>query len=201
MIMDAKLEIKIEKRKRIDKESALKLLNDHIRDIFSAYNKAVDKFNAEINQTIPEARTRLWAVLLNAKLTESFIRQFPENWTKGKYGRVIFRWEEVQLLIKKLNKNSKPSYIPTLLSDSIINQEQQSLFDEDEASKAEPILIFGYTKDSLGQIINPRIVYFNGKVEWVIDQEEFALRYAGKVSTEEINVSLKQKEQGEKKAE
>ena len=198
--MSTKVEIKIEKRKRIDKESALKLLNDHIRDIFSAYNDAVDKFNAEINQTIPEARTRLWAVLLNAKLTEAFIRQFPENWTKGKYGRVIFRWEEVQLLIKKLNKNSKPSYIPTILSDSIINQEQQSLFSDDEDSKEEPILIFGYTKDSLGQIINPRIVYFNGKVEWVIDQEEFALRYIGKVSTEEINVSLKQKEQGEKKA-
>lgn len=199
--MAANLEIKNEKRKRIDKESALKLLNDHIRDIFSAYNNAVDKFNEEINQTIPEARTRLWAVLLNAKLTESFIRKFPENWTKGKYGRVIFRWEEVQLLIKKLNKNSKPSYIPTILSDSIINQEQQSLFSDDEDSKEEPILIFGYTKDALGKIINPRIVYFNGKVEWVIDQEEFALRYTGKVSTEEINVSLKQKEQGEKKAE
>lgn len=199
--MAANLEIKNEKRKRIDKESALKLLNDHIRDIFSAYNNAVDKFNEEINQTIPEARTRLWAVLLNAKLTESFIRKFPENWKRGKYGRVIFRWEEVQLLIKKLNKNSKPSYIPTILSDSIINQEQQSLFSDDEDSKEEPILIFGYTKDALGQIINPRIVYFNGKVEWVIDQEEFALRYTGKVSTEEINVSLKQKEQGEKKAE
>lgn len=198
--MSTKVEIKIEKRKRIDKESALKLLNDHIRDIFSAYNNAVDKFNVEINQTDPVARTRLWAVLLNAKLTESFIHQFPENWKKGKYGRVIFRWEEVQLLIKKLNKNSKPSYIPTILSDSIINQEQQSLFDDDSA-KEEPILIFGYTKDSLGQIINPRIVYYNGKVEWVIDQEEFALRTAGKASTEEINVSLKQKEQGEKKAE
>ena len=198
--MGTKVEIKIEKRKRIDKEGALKLLNDHMRDIFSAYNKAVDKFNVEINQTDPVARTRLWAVLLNAKLTESFIHQFPENWKKGKYGRVIFRWEEVQLLIKKLNKNSKPSYIPTILSDSIINQEQQSLFNDDSA-KEEPILIFGYTKDALGQITNPRIVYFNGQVEWVIDQEEFALRYAGKVSTEEINVSLKQKEQGEKKAE
>ena len=150
---------------------------------------------------IPEARTRLWAVLLNAKLTEAFISQFPENWKKGKYGRVIFRWEEVQLLIKKLNNNSKPSYIPTLLSDSIINQEQQSLFADDEASKEEPILIFGYTKDALGQITNPRIVYFNGKVEWVIDQEEFALRTEGKASTEEINVSLKQKEKEEKKAE
>lgn len=199
--MNAKLEIKNEKRKRIDKESALELLNGHIRDIFSAYNSAVDKFNVEINQTIPEARTRLWAVLLNAKLTESFIHQFPENWKKGKYGRVIFRWEEVQLLIKKLNKNSKPSYIPTLLSDSIINQEQQSLFADDDASKEEPILIFGYTKDALGQITNPRIVYFNGKVEWVIDQEEFALRHEAAAPKEEINVTLKQKGQGEKKAE
>lgn len=199
--MNAKVDIKNEKRKRIDKESALKLLNDHIRDIFSAYNNAVDKFNEEINQTIPEARTRLWAALLNAKLTESFIHQFPGNWKKGKYGRVIFRWKEVQLLIKKLNRNSKPSYIPTMLSDSIVNQKQQSLFTDDDASKEEPILIFGYTKDAFGQIINPRIVYFNGKVEWVIGQEEFALRRTGTASKEEINVSLKQKGQGEKEAE
>lgn len=198
--MDTKVETKFEKRKRIDKESALYLLNEHIRDIFVAYYNAVDRFNYEINQTIPEARTRLWAVLLNSKLTEAFIQQFPENWKKGKYGRVIFRWEEVQLLIKKLNKNSKPSYIPTLLSDSIINQEQQDLFEGDETAKEEPILIFGYTKDALGQITNPRIVYFNGEVEWIIDQEEYALRASGKSVSEEINVSLKQKEQ-EKKAE
>ena len=107
----------------------------------------------------------------------------------------------MQLLIKKLNRNSKPSYIPTMLSDSIVNQKQQSLFTDDDASKEEPILIFGYTKDAFGQIINPRIVYFNGKVEWVIGQEEFALRRTGTASKEEINVSLKQKGQGEKEAE
>lgn len=197
--METKVKTKIEKRKRIDKESALNLLNDHIRDIFVAYYNAVDRFNSEINQTMPEARTRLWAVLLNAKLTESFIQQFPENWKKGKYGRVIFRWEEVQLLIKKLNKNSKPSYIPTLLSDSIINQEQKSLFVSDDASKEEPVLIFGYTKDSFGQITNPRIVYFNGVVEWVINQDECALHTTFKGSSEEINVSLRDKEQEKRK--
>lgn len=196
--MATKLKTKIEKRKSINKESVLNLLNEYIRDIFKAYYKAVDKFNVEINQTIPEARTRLWASLLNAKLTESFIQQFPENWTKGKYGRVIFRWEEVQLLIKKLNKDNKPSYIPTLLSDSIINQEQLSLFDGDEASKEEPVLIFGYTKNSLGQITNPRIVYFNGEVEWIIDQDEYALHTTSKASSEEISVVLKNKEQEQK---
>ena len=147
--MNAKLKTKHEKRKRIDKKSALALLKDYISDIFDAYQKAVDKFNIEINQTIPEARTRLWAVLLNAKLTESFIRKFPDKWKIGKYGRVVFRWKGVQLLIKKLDNNSKPSYIPTILSDSIINQEQQTLFGEEDSYIEEPILIFGYSKDRM----------------------------------------------------
>ena len=194
------MEIK-EKRKRIDKEIALELLKEHIHGIFTAYYNAVNKFNTEIRQTIPEAWTRLWPALLNAKLTESFILQFPDNWLKGKYGRVIFRWEEVQLLIKKLDKNSKPSYIPTILSDAIVNQEQENLFKDDESAKEEPILIFGYTKDKFGQIINPRIIYYNEGVEWVINQEDIVFKPVAKDETEEINVSLKKQQEEERKIE
>lgn len=198
--MGTKLNQKNEKRKRIDKESALELLKEYYQGIFTAYHNAIDKFNVEIQQTGLEARVRLWAVLLNAKLIDSFIQQFPDNWTKGKYGRVIFRWEEVQLLIKKLNKNSKPSYIPTMLSDSITNQVQASLFENDDAVIGEPILIFGYTKDKFGQIINPRIVYYNGEVEWIITPDDIISKPIAENNTEDIEVRLKQQD-SKKKAE
>lgn len=150
--------------------------------------------------TIPEARTRLVGALLNAKMTESFILTFPENWSKGKYGRIIFRWNGVLMLIKKLNKNDKPSYIPTILSDSIVNQYQQSLFPGDEG-KEEPILIFGYTKDSLGQLVNPRIVLYDGGVQWTAYMEDGVNMPNTNTGTQKIVVRLKKKETGEKKAE
>ncbi|WP_308764945.1 hypothetical protein [uncultured Bacteroides sp.] len=190
--MTAKVENKIEKRKRISKEDAHSVLNEYYVDLFNAYYEAIDRYNTEIRQTIPEARTRLNSVLLNAKLTESFILKFPENWNKGKYGRIVFRWEGIQMLIKKLNENSKPSYIPTLLSDAIINQLQTSLFDDNDA-KEEPVLIFGYTKNRDGQLIHPRIVYYAGEVEWVIDQDYIVTHptYGDNTPIEEIEVRLK----------
>ena len=174
--MDTKLEIKSENRREISKEKALEVLSESITMMFMAYFEAVEKFNIEIQQTIPEARSRLNAVLLNAKLTESFILKFPENWIKGKYGRIIFRWDEVQMLIKKLDKNGKPSYLPTLLSDKILNQTQSELFRDDADAKAEPILIFGYSKDKFGQIQSPRIVYYKDEVKWSINKEDLVLR-------------------------
>lgn len=190
--MATKVEKKIEKRKRIIKEDAHSVLKEYYIDLFNAYYEAIDKYNTEIRQTIPEARTRLNSVLLNAKLTESFISKFPENWNKGRYGRIVFRWEGIQMLIKKLNKDSKPSYIPTLLSDAIINQLQTSLF-EDDASKEEPVLIFGYTRNRDGQLINPRIVYYVGEVNWVIDKDYIVTNPASSSSTspEEIEIRLR----------
>lgn len=188
-----------EKRRALDKNYALELLKEHYEQIFKAYYNAIEKFNVEISQTSIEARTRLWSVLLNAKLIDSFIEQFPENWTKGKYGRIIFRWEEIQLLIKKLDSNNNPSYLPTLLSDSILSQEQASLFKNDERAKNEPILIFGYTKDKYGQLINPRIVYYDCGAKWTIEQSEIITKPVGEQPIVNINVVLKQKEEREAK--
>lgn len=195
--MTANLNNKCEKRKRISKEEAFSLLKEYYIDIFNAYYEAIDKFNIEIQQTIPEARTRLNSVLLNAKLSQSFILHFPDNWRLGKYGRIIFRWEEtgnaVQLIIKKLDEDSNPSYISTLLSDAIMNQYQMSLFKEDEA-KEEPILIFGYTKDKDGNIINPRIVYYDGEPKWVIDRNDISIEMIpySPFKSKEAEVTLRQ---------
>lgn len=198
--MNANLNNKIEKRKRISKEEALSLLKEYHQGLFDAYWDGIDKYNIEINQTIPEARVRLDSVLLNAKLTESFILHFPDNWNTGKYGRIIFRWEGVSMLIKKLDKNGKPSYIPTILSDSIVNQLQIPLFD-DEAAKEDAILIFGYTKDKDGQIVDPRIVYYNNGPKWIISRDDITSKPISQdIPAEDINVRLKEKEE-KKKAE
>ena len=196
----AKVNNNFEKRKRITKNEALELLKVCYKDIFKAYYVGLANYNEEVNMTIPEARTRLVGPLLNAKITESFILAFPENWSKGKYGRIIFRWNGVLMLIKKLDKNDKPSYIPTILSDSIVNQYQQSLFPGDEG-KEEPILMFGYTKDSLGQLVNPRIVLYDGGVQWTAYMEDGVDTPNANTGTQEIVVRLKKKETGEKKAE
>lgn len=199
--MTAKTENKIEKRKRIDKEEALSLLKEYQQELFQAYCDGIERYNIEINQTIPEARVRLNSVLLNAKLTESFILHFPDRWTAGKYGRIIFRWDGLSMLIKKLNKNGKPSYIPTLLSDSIVNQLQQPLF-EDDAFKEDAILIFGYTKDKDGQIVNPRIVYYDNAPLWIIDKNDLISKPASKgVLTEDVDVKLKEQKDQKRKAE
>lgn len=199
--MTAKTENKIEKRKRIDKEEALSLLKEYQQELFQAYWDGIERYNIEINQTIPEARVRLNSVLLNAKLTESFILHFPDRWTAGKYGRIIFRWDGLSMLIKKLNKNGKPSYIPTLLSDSIVNQLQQPLF-EDDAFKEDAILIFGYTKDKDGQIVNPRIVYYDNAPLWIIDKNDLISKPASKgILTEDVDVKLKEQKDQKRKAE
>lgn len=196
----AKLNKNFEKRKRVTKKEAMELLKDCYEDIFKAYRTGLANYNEEVNMTIPEARTRLVGPLLNAKITESFILAFPENWSKGKYGRIIFRWNGVLMLIKKLNKNDKPSYIPTILSDSIVNQYQQPLFPGDEG-KEEPILIFGYTKDSLGQLVNPRIVLYDDGVQWTAYMEDGMNMTKADTYTQEIVVRLKKKDTGERKSE
>ncbi len=102
------------------------------------------------------------------------------------------------MLIKKLNKNSKPSYIPTLLSDAITNQQQISLFDDEEA-KQDAILLFGYTRNSNGELLNPRIVYYDNEVKWIADIGDIVTRPLAQ-QTDEPTVRLRQ-ENINKKAE
>ena len=197
--MSANIVEKDDKRRSITKEFAYGVLKDCIGGMFTAYFKAIDKFNVEIDQTIPEARVRLYSTLLNAKLVESFILTFPDNWTNGKYGRVIFRWDDVQIIIKKLNAKGKPSYIPTLLSDKILSQYQSDLFEGDDSAKAEPVLIFGYTKDKMGQLVDPRIVYFDNDVKWELTKDDVLRKPVTHEIVEDIEVLIKKR--GESKSE
>lgn len=198
----AKINKICEKRIRIEQEDFNAIFREHFAEVFRAYTLGLLRYNDEIQQTIPQARTRLDSVLLSAKITESFITRFPENYSIGKYKRVIFRWADapVQLIIKKLNaKNSKPSYIPTILSDAIQNQEQMSLFSDDRQIE-EPILIFGYSKSLTGEVIEPRIVYFDGETKWVTYLDN-AVNLQSTSSDELLNIEVKLKKAEVKKAE
>lgn len=195
--MATKLAKNYKKRKFLTKENCIKKIFDNLHGVFTAYSNAVDKFNMEIRQTIPEARIRLSAALLNAKMTESFIRTFPSSWRIGKYNRVIFRFDGVQLIIKKLDKTDKPSSIPTRFWTSISNQEQLSLF-KDNTEIEEPILIFGYTKDQMGQIDNPRIIFYDGEKKWSITREDVKLKPVAKKISTNVDVSVKKEKRKRK---
>lgn len=169
--MATKIQKIFEKRRRISKKDALEVLNDNFQELFVAYHDGLEHYNVVIQELRPEVRVRIDSGILNACRAQSFMEHFPDKWTVGKYGRIIFRWEGISMLIKKLNKNSKPSYIPTILSDAITTQQQISLFDCDEA-KEDAILLFGYTKNSHGELLNPRIVYYDSEVKWIADLDD-----------------------------
>ena len=178
------------KRKFLTKEYCMNQLIDSLPRIFQAYSDAVDRFNVEIEQTSPEARIRLVSSLLNAKMIDSFIHHFPTNWRVGRYKRVIFRFDGIQLIIKKLNKNDKPSSIPTKFWTAITNQEQLSLFKYEEGIE-EPIVIFGYTKTASDKIVNPRIVFFDGERKWKISKEDFVTKPVVINRSEDIELRTK----------
>lgn len=170
--MAAKIANIFEKRCYFPKEIALEMLKDCGLELFQAFREGLERFNEEIQQTSTECRTRLEATLLNAKMLDSFIKHFPNNWVRGKYGRILFNWGKITLIIKKLNTKDKPYNIPTTLASSITEQYQASLFNGDEAAKENALLIFGYTKNHLGEYVNPRIVLYDGYSRWVIHNED-----------------------------
>ena len=170
--MAAKVANIFEKRYYFPKEIALEMLKGCGLEFFQAFREGLERFNKEIQQTSTECRTRLEATLLNAKMLDSFIKHFPYNWVRGKYGRILFNWGKITLIIKKLNTKDKPYNIPTALANSIVEQYQASLFDGDEAAKENALLIFGYTKNQQGGYVNPRIVLYDGYSRWVIHNED-----------------------------
>lgn len=190
---------KLLKRARLSKEDCLLNIGPILPKIMRAYKECINLYNEEIQKFIPEVRTRFDAVLFNTLLAQMFINQFPDKYRKGKYGRLIFRWDGFQMILKKLNSQNKPSYVPTILSDSIMNQLSLPLFEGDEA--LEPILIFGYSKDKYGNISNPRIVYYDGSPQWEINENDTTFfNTADKTTKYEVAIRLK-REKGIKKAE
>ena len=122
-------------------------------------------------QTPPEARMRGFeAHLLNVKTIQSIQQYFSRDWKTGKYGRFMLYVKGYIILFKKLNKNDMPMNIRTKMTDSIENQLQGRLFQDDEDPTA-PILFFGYKKNQFGELVDPKLVYIDeNKVKWAINK-------------------------------
>jgi hypothetical protein len=156
--------------------------------MFHAFRNASSQFEKEVIQTPIEARGRGFeASLLNSKMIHSIQTTFPNNWKYGKYKRFILRVNKYSILFKKLNNKNMPMNINTNFSTAISNQFTMSLFDEGITS-IDPILFFGYKKDRLGNITEPKLVYIDdNSPQWIITEENIDLYSYNKiVSVESI---------------
>lgn len=160
------------KRKRIISAKECEIeLGSILSRLFEAYEDAVKQYNKEIVLTSPAARMRGFeAHLLNVKIVQSIQKYFSSDWKTGKYGRFMLYVKGYIILFKKLNKNDMPMNIRTKMTDSIENQLQGRLFQDDE-DPAAPILFFGYKKNQFGELVDPKLVYIDeNKVKWAINK-------------------------------
>jgi len=151
---------------KIDLEYELPLLFKAFKEAFASYEK-------EIIQTRPDARARGFeASLLNSKMIQSVQDHFPLYWKFGRYKRFVLRINGYIILFKKLNNSDRPMNIKTKSVDAISNQLSLPLFDS-ESSIVEPILFFGYKKNSLGEIVDPKLVYIDeNQVKWTLNEDD-----------------------------
>ena len=162
------------KRKRIISAKECEIeLGSILTKLFESYENAVKQYNKEIVQTPPEARMRGFeAHLLNVKMVQSIQKFFSGDWKTGKYGRFMLYVKGYIILFKKLNKDDMPMNIRTKMTDSIENQLQGRLFQDDEDPTA-PILFFGYKKNQFGELVDPKLVYIDeNRVKWAINKPD-----------------------------
>lgn len=165
---------KLLKRRPISKNEAVEGLENDLVTLFTAYHKAVAKYNDEIKRTNPVNQAMLRAPLLHAKMRDALVEAFPDNFKIGKYNRFILHLKGFLFIIKKLNTKDKPSYVCTMMSNALLEQQQVSLFEDDEDARPSPLLIFGYTINSKKEIVNPRVVYYDIIARWAIREQEVA---------------------------
>jgi hypothetical protein len=171
-----KKQINITKRRIASKKECEFDLKNELMLMFQAFYTAQTNYEQEVRQTPPQARARGFeASLLNSKMIQSVQQYFPEDWKFGKYKRFTLRINGYIILFKKFNKNGLPMNIKTKSVNAITNQQTLSLFD-DSTMVYEPILFFGYEKNKIGEINNPRLIYLDEEqVKWVITNEMIEL--------------------------
>jgi hypothetical protein len=164
-------QVAIKRRTAKDTECQIDLQKE-LPLIFNAFKNAASTFEKEVIQTPIEARGRGFeASLLNSKMIHSIQTTFPNNWKYGKYKRFILRVNKYSILFKKLNNKNMPMNINTNFSTAISNQFTMSLFDEGTTS-IDPILFFGYKKNKLGNITEPKLIYIDDStLQWTITEE------------------------------
>ena len=172
----AKIGIFGEKRKRkriINAKECQKDMNFALQQIFAAFHEAVKSYNCDIKKYNPQDRVRSFeATFFNTYLMKSLRDYFGSNLKKGMYGRMFLYTNGYIVLFKKLKKNNMPMNIKTEHFLKIENQQEGYLFSEEEDCIA-PIVFFGYSKSSVGELTNPRLVYIDEeKVKWTMDEHD-----------------------------
>lgn len=182
-------------KRRTAKDSECQIdLQKELPLIFKAFKIASSAFEKEVAQTPIEARGRGFeASLLNSKMIHSIQTTFPNNWKYGKYKRFILRVNKYSILFKKLDSKNMPMNINTNFSKAISNQFTMSLFDEGTTS-IDPILFFGYKKDRLGNITEPKLIYIDDNtLQWVLTEENIDLFSTNKIVAVETIEKVKPK--------
>lgn len=178
-------------------------LKNELPLMFIAFKEAYELYESEIIKTPPEARARGYeASLLNSKMIQCIQKYFPKHWKFGKYKRFTLRTNGYIILFKKLDKYDKPMNIKTKSVEAISNQLSLPLFNDTNFVE-EPILFFGYKKNSIGIITEPKLVYLDEeRVKWVvtIDDVEIEKAIEQPVKTQKVATPLlREGKQGNKK--
>lgn len=165
----------LHKRKRVINANECKFdLQIYMPILFESFTEALHNFSNEIVFTPVESRCRGFeASLLNSKIIQSVRARFDSKHARFvKYGRFILNIGGYVILFKKLDKYNRPMNIRTKSTSNIQNQFAGNLFDESDDG-SQPILYFGYHKDSFGVIKDPQLVYIDdNRVRWTITEDD-----------------------------
>lgn len=163
----------IPKRRLINRKECLLDLQPYLLRLFSAVEKAIERYNILINQTKPEARLRGYeALTLNCKIAEAIQEEFPNDWKFSRYKRFALGLDNYIIFFKKLNRKDMPMNIRSLNDSIIKNQLQGNLF-ADDPNCFNPIAFLGYKVNRWKEIEDLKLVYIDEeKVKWQITKND-----------------------------
>ncbi len=158
--------------------------------MFKAFREAYELYEIEISNTPPQARARAFeASLLNSKMIQSIQKYFPNHWRFGKYKRFTLRTNGYIVLFKKLDNYNRPMNVKTKSVLAISQQLSLPLYSEANFVE-EPILFFGYKKDKVGNIAEPKLVYLDEeRVKWIVTPNDITVDTSVKTSTQSRKVA------------
>jgi len=168
--------------------------------MFKAFREAYELYEMEISNTPPQARARAFeASLLNSKMIQSIQKFFPNHWRFGKYKRFTLRTNGYIVLFKKLDNYNRPMNVKTKSVLAISQQLSLPLYSEANFVE-EPILFFGYKKDKVGNIAEPKLVYLDEeRVKWIVTPNDITVDTLVKTSTQSRKVAAPIIRSGNKK--
>ncbi|MBW2960418.1 hypothetical protein [Mesonia aestuariivivens] len=168
--------------------------------MFKAFREAYELYEMEISNTPPQARARAFeASLLNSKMIQSIQKYFPNHWRFGKYKRFTLRTNGYIVLFKKLDNYNRPMNVKTKSVLAISQQLSLPLYSEANFVE-EPILFFGYKKDKVGNIAEPKLVYLDEeRVKWIVTPNDITVDTSVKTSTQSRKVAAPIIRNGNKK--